>query len=182
MKREAKKRAMAATYALMQTMGFDSITVKTICDTAGISRKSFYVYFQDKYDVITQTFIEDGIATVYTLREYGLNSTSIMTGMYGNMLRKKDFYLKAIHIQGRHSLLNIMTQEIQKMNRKLLKTQSMDEVDKEYISYYFAASHAMILLKWISEGMVVPPEKMAYYFDILEVSAMVPILENPRQA
>lgn len=172
----AKKRVMGATHKLMETTAFENISVKMICEAAGVSRKSFYVYYKDKYDVLAQTFIEDSIVTVHALRKYKLGSTATVTGMYRSMLEKKSFYQNAIHIQGIHSLQNIMTQEIQAMNMKMLKTHTYDDVDKEHISYYFAASQAMLLLKWISEGMVVSPERMAYYFDILECSAMYPIL------
>lgn len=74
--------------------------------------------------------------------------------------------------RGRTSMVDIMIREIQGMNLKQLEQHNMDPLDKDYISYFFAASQAMLLVKWISEGMAVPPERMAYYFSLLKLEIL----------
>ena len=50
---EQNKLAIAeAMKALMRTMPIEKITTKEILEKAGVSRRSFYRYFKDKYDLV----------------------------------------------------------------------------------------------------------------------------------
>lgn len=52
MKADYTKRAFTeALYELLKMNSLDRITVKSICDTCGFSKKTFYYYFKDKYDL-----------------------------------------------------------------------------------------------------------------------------------
>ena len=41
-----------AVKSLLEKRQFDDITVQNILDEAGVSRKTFYRYFSDKYDLV----------------------------------------------------------------------------------------------------------------------------------
>ena len=43
-----------------------------------------------------------------------------------------------------------------------MRSQSTEE--KEYMIYFYASSHMMLLTKWIQDGMTVPPETMASFY------------------
>lgn len=50
---EQNKLAISeAMKALMRTMPIEKITTKEILEKAGVSRRSFYRYFKDKYDLV----------------------------------------------------------------------------------------------------------------------------------
>ena len=54
---EQNKLAIAeAMKALMRTMPIEKITTKEILEKAGVSRRSFYRYFKDKYDVMAYNY------------------------------------------------------------------------------------------------------------------------------
>lgn len=44
---------------LMRASEFDEISVSALCDHAGVSRRSFYRHFLDKYDLLNYTFYQD---------------------------------------------------------------------------------------------------------------------------
>ena len=46
------KRFLALTLKkLMETQSFEKISVSEICEVCGVSRKTFYYHFQDKYSL-----------------------------------------------------------------------------------------------------------------------------------
>lgn len=59
---------------LMQTKGFDNITIEEICSNAGVSVGSFYNRFKSKYDVLSVIFQE---ADDYFLRIVSTNLNTI---------------------------------------------------------------------------------------------------------
>lgn len=51
------KKALAQTMKeLMAKQPFSKISVGDICDACGMSRKSFYYHFRDKYDLVNWIF------------------------------------------------------------------------------------------------------------------------------
>lgn len=50
--RKTLKSIETAFNQLLLEKSFDVITVTDICDTADISRKTFYTYYADKYELI----------------------------------------------------------------------------------------------------------------------------------
>lgn len=79
-----------ALIKLMDTIDFDQITVDNICKSALTSRSTFYLHYQDKYDLINQ-IIDDEIEhfeSVIKLRIDGLMSREIeetITDFYNDM-------------------------------------------------------------------------------------------------
>lgn len=47
-----KSLLLAALGQLLTTKNFDQLTVTGICQTANVSRKAFYTYYDDKYELI----------------------------------------------------------------------------------------------------------------------------------
>lgn len=41
-----------ATEAILKDVAFEALTVTSVCEKAGISRATFYRYFEDKYDIV----------------------------------------------------------------------------------------------------------------------------------
>lgn len=49
-----KKALRESLVALMKTKSILNITVREICEAAGVSRTTFYTYFKDQYDLLEQ--------------------------------------------------------------------------------------------------------------------------------
>lgn len=50
--RAAEEKIRAAFYDLLQEKGFQNTTVRMIVEQAGINRSTFYLHYQDKYDLL----------------------------------------------------------------------------------------------------------------------------------
>lgn len=53
-KRKKYEQLMQAAYALFMEQGFQKTTISQIVNQAGVAKGTFYLYFQDKYDIRNQ--------------------------------------------------------------------------------------------------------------------------------
>lgn len=139
------------------------ISVKELSQNIGISRTTFYKYFKDTYDIIEYIFVSDAMIPMETLINNNINSKTIVENWYSSFYRNKDFYQLAIKENGQNSLFDTIILQITEYN-KTLYCRNFDGDDLEYYSYKYAAVQAMLLKKWMIEGMRIQPEKMAEYF------------------
>ncbi|GAB6276179.1 MAG: hypothetical protein SAMD01599839_07190 [Rectinema sp.] len=54
--RETRKRILESALSLFREKGFDQVSIDEITSTAGVSKGSFYTYFQTKSDIIIEEF------------------------------------------------------------------------------------------------------------------------------
>ena len=158
------KEEIIKTYIqlVMNNMTTD-ITVKEICDIAKISRTSFYKYFKDSYNIIEYIFTQDAMYSLEPLINNDLSVQTIMENWYLSFYRHKDFYLVAIKENGQNSLFDTVLNIVEEYNRKIF-TPYASGVDFEYISYKYSSLQAMLLKKWMLDGMKIQPSKLAQYF------------------
>lgn len=48
----AEEKIRTAFYELLREEGFQKVTVRMIVERAGINRSTFYLHYQDKYDLL----------------------------------------------------------------------------------------------------------------------------------
>lgn len=159
--------------SMLEQQSLESISVSAICKACKISRKTFYTYYKDKYDVLDTIFMKDIIIPIRRLMvsasETELSSQSILEKMYRTFLVKKLFYLNAIKSTGQNSFYDLITERIQQMNCEILSPTIKDEIERDYVAYFFASAQANLIRKWFSEDMNVPPKKMAEFYDSLAI-------------
>lgn len=162
---KAQMKIETVTKELVGLYGFEDIKVKLICEKAGVSRKTFYTFYKDKYDVIESIFYND--IFLYSLKLYELfgdvrNVTPlVLEKIYQKYYDDKPFYTNAFKITGNHSFEESIVYHLNIFNQKLLEKQSINSYEKEFISYYFSGSQTIILKKWIKDGMVMSPKELS---------------------
>lgn len=139
------------------------VTVKEICEVLEISRTTFYKYFKDSYDILEYIFVNDAMQPIEFLISANLDTKTIIEGWYLSFYRNKEFYCYAIRDESQNSLFNTVINKLTVFNMKLYENYVSKE-DVEYYAYKYASLQAMLLKKWMFEGMVVEPKKMAEYF------------------
>ena len=79
-----------------------------ICQMANVSRKTFYALYHDKYEVIERIVVDNVISDLKGMLELlgkvELNQPIILEKMYQHFYDEKEFYVKAINIEGNNSL------------------------------------------------------------------------------
>lgn len=159
--------------SLIKTTPLRKISVEDICVNAHISRKTFYTYFTDKFDLIDKMFQDDVIASMYELREllprHSEDSSTIIVleRFYQSFYNNKDFYTCIVRGKGQYWFRDRLVAHITDINKNLTQRyeKTLPAVEIEYMSYFFAASQAMLLVKWLQEGCErLTPLQMADYY------------------
>lgn len=165
----AKEKLIIGFRRLVMKKNLEKLTVAEICEHANVSRKTFYTYFKDKNDIIeqivrhslTQPFAE--LRKLYVLHD--MAPSVIMEWLYQRIYEDRDFYMEISRFNGQNSFEEFLLKHTTNMLENALSTVNMSDLDKEYTIYFYASSHTALLIKWIRDGMVVSPAKMASFYE-----------------
>lgn len=182
----AKNKLIKGFRELVVKKSFEKLTVSQICETAQVSRKTFYSYFKDKNDVIEHILLKSLIQPFEELRKLyaahdDLPVALTMEWLYRQVYEDRDFYAGISSFTGQNSLQEFILKHNIEMLSQSLASIDMPQEDKEYTVYFYAASHTMLLIKWIRDGMVVSPKKMASYYEKWTIPVWRDISQNKKR-
>lgn len=135
-----------------------NVTVKDICEAAGVSRKTFYNYFSDSHQIIEHFFCDKIEKTIADCLKYKLTTEKFLLNVYYSFAEDKDFFTIAIKENGQNSLLDIMIDRTSFIFNNLFKDVIADKAKLDFLSYKFAVEQTMLIKKWLCEGMQQSPE------------------------
>jgi len=173
--------------ALVVLRSYDRFTVSDVCQQAGVSRKTFYAHFQDKRAVVSRIFVDEALKPVEELHrllhaEDLKSAPKLLTEhMYQSMYDDREYYTRLVGRNADYTFVDIVTAEIAKMNHSLLASYNVTDTEREYMAYFFAAAQAMLMFKWIREGMRITPQQMAQYFIKWSVRSWIDVNSNPQR-
>ncbi|WP_072848756.1 TetR/AcrR family transcriptional regulator C-terminal domain-containing protein [Anaerotignum lactatifermentans] len=150
---------------LMLHHSFEKITIKDITDAAGFIRPTFYNHFKDKYDLVEWIFTEEIIRPGEQLFDVGLFREGIRL-MLANMEKEKDFYVRAVKIQGQNSFREIVFHAFVTLIQKVFakRTPFPETVPHffrpEILAEYYANAETFLLMKWLESGMPISAEEV----------------------
>jgi len=160
---------MNCFHKLVMEKDFKKLTVSEICEEAGVSRKTFYKYFKDKNDIVEQILIKDILNPMEQLRELYTNmelpSGMILNWQYQQFYDDRKFYQRISAFTGQNSFYDFILNHSTSVISERLKNLELSAIDKEYMTYFYSSSHAMLLIKWIGDGMILPPKQIASYYE-----------------
>jgi AcrR family transcriptional regulator len=170
--RFTRKVLQDSLLTLMKEKSILDISIKEICEAAGLSRSTFYIYYRDHYDLLRQieeqTFIEaDKIIQPYAKiikkpgsREIAAifqdtfqfiannsNSIQILLSENGDSGFQKKFFRKGIECLGQFT---------EAFGAKL-----QDKKAVEYGSVFLISGVLSLVQEWLKNGMDIPVPEMA---------------------
>lgn len=160
---------------LVQEKPYRSISVSDICERACLSRKSFYANYHAKEDIVLRIFIDDAVRPLRDINALFSQSQGrelyrlIYQKIYERAYEGKAFYRALIGpMKGSDdTFIRVATKAIYDFNMELLSSRATakDAQKMDYVAYFFAASQAMLIQKWIYDGFVYTPEELAALYD-----------------
>ncbi|MBO5783666.1 MAG: TetR/AcrR family transcriptional regulator C-terminal domain-containing protein [Clostridia bacterium] len=81
----------------LKTESFSSVSIARICDPCGISRKSFYYHFHDKYELVNWIFCREW------LDGHPLPSAGELSSLCEYLYANREFYRKVLGVKGQNS-------------------------------------------------------------------------------
>ena len=140
-----------------------------------MSRKSFYVHFRNKEDVVAHIFVDDAVKPLRHIN--AIFSQSQARDMYQVIYQKpylmvyevREFYQSLVGpMKGRDdTFIRVVTRSFYDFNLELLSKHRIqgDERKVDYVAYFFASSQAMLMQKWVCDGFPYTPEELANLYN-----------------
>lgn len=166
MDRADRKRLLIAETLneLLRQRGIADITVKDLCAEAGVSRSTFYTYFQDIYE-IGEWLWEQELRSIFEGlgRDYGYRECCLR------------LYTRLKELSGRVGAVRPMRDGCDGLSYAAVQTfgvleqcvvralgRPLAEEEHDHLAYVSRANEAMTLA-WFEGGMTLPPERIARY-------------------
>ncbi|WP_165062927.1 MULTISPECIES: TetR/AcrR family transcriptional regulator [unclassified Adlercreutzia] len=166
-------------------ISYDKVAVYQICDNANVSRKTFYVHYKSKYDIVDQLVHEKLIRPLIQLSDVVMSMmenpelrttfpTAVNEMIYKEISEDFEFYSRLCCKAGDidSPLVEALIKNIRILNTEILSNLGMDDSDwrKEYVSYYFAAGNAVLIQRWLKDGQQVSASNLSKLFNDMSIN------------
>lgn len=151
-------QAIAESFKInVKNCPFDKITVQMISDEAGISRQTFYNYFQDKNDVFGGILDMELIDSLYKLLE-DRDYQGAYERIFDYFEENRDFYYYAFKTTGQNSFQEILAEKLLDLFVYILDSENVqvnsnvDTIDNEVIAKFYLLGLVYLLKTWIGKS------------------------------
>lgn len=169
---------VAALDEQMRTTSIERVKVTDLCRAAGISRATFYEYFQDVYAVATWMWDHLMQATLYQAGE-ALSCYEAHLRKFEVLCRHREFFVNAMRIVGYASICQHggrrMAEHIEEVFRRKAHRSLTQPETLELEFFTTGAKH--MTRHWVERGMREPPDQMARLFTSFVPAFLLPYLE-----
>ena len=159
---KTKYRMAEGMKKLMSEHPVDKITVKQIVDESGVTRPTFYRYFQDKYDLINWYF--DKVASKsFKLMGVRLNLREALITKFTLMQEEGCFFPAAFRCRSQNSLIEYDYESIYRFYREFISSHTGSPVteDIDFSLRLYCIGSIYMTAEWAKGGMVRSPEAIA---------------------
>ena len=170
--REMMKVTLAESLrSLMMKKVFEKITIKQICDEAGVIRATFYNYFEDKYDCLNWIVYHDAGLDRYETENYARTqevSREVLETIYEN----REFYRRAYEVTGQNSFENMIRENmkltLEKYFAEYRVPQHLEKYSDELLASYYGEILAFHIKRMVmaKDGSQTPEETRKMIFDL----------------
>jgi probable dihydroxyacetone kinase regulator len=149
--------------ALMDVTPLSKISVQDIANHCGVSRKTFYYHFKDKFDLVNWIYSTEVKANIADCNDYehwtiGANRT------LNYLMMNKSFYINAFNTPGQNSFDEYFYQFCSEIVMNVINNLSADmtisNTDKTFIADFYAHAFLGIAMQWIKHGMKKSPSEL----------------------
>lgn len=164
--------------ALSVTKPIDKITIKEITDKAGVIRPTFYNHFQDKYELLEWIAHNELFIPVEPLFHTGMMKEGV-TFILNTMYSEREFYKRAVQLEGQNSFVEIFTRCVRKSVLKYINLEGVVSpgeyqwLTPELVADFYANSITYLVMKWVLDGMVIPIDELADIYVQLFTTSIV---------
>lgn len=162
-----------ALLLILEKKDFEFITIKEICDKAGVNRSTFYLHYESMDDLLKEAMelinkrfndsFDNKIINVSISSKddlFFIKNDYLIP--YLNLIKKYKKIFKLIHdkpyLFNNDSAKNILYNSL---FNKILGVYGVKDEDKEYVFAYYTQGCLAIILKWVEKGCVDEIERIS---------------------
>lgn len=176
------ERAMADSFKEIAIgKPIEKITVKEITDLTGVIRPTFYNHFQDKYELL-EWIIKNDIVAPAMKYFVALDFKAGVIEFLETFRNEEDFYRACANYSGQNSFEEILNNEIRDIILFFVDSAALRDklwykwLSPEMIADFFSTPVADSIIKWIKNGMTLPPEEIWECFVYLFTHSIVDMI------
>ena len=156
------KKALAASLKeLMKEVPFSKITISDIATNCGMSRKSFYYHFKDKYDLVNWIFEDEFITPMRSKNiEIPLLMEERLAAAYElccYFYENKDFYSKIFKIEGQNCFTDYFRELLTPIILESLHQKTDDAAFINFSIDFYLDAAISALRRWIIQKNTLTP-------------------------
>ena len=144
---------------LMTHQPFARISVGDICSHCGMSRKSFYYHFQDKYDLMNWIFFTEFIGNIYEKEQ--LDGWQLLQDICSYFYREQVFYRNALSVNGQNSFQEYFLETIEPFILAFVADLFTERDEVQFYVTFYTDALLSSLIRWLNEGAQIPPDRYA---------------------
>lgn len=158
----ARKCLFQAVEMLVQEKPIDKISVQEILDAAEVSRRTFYKYFSDKYDLansLYEQYVTEHILSGYNGRNWPEILIEILRFIQANL----PYYQQLRKYRGQSSFWDFLMAYSFDFHSAIYKHNLRKDAltpSQEYDVWYVTAGNMKVLEKWMERQCDLEPEKL----------------------
>lgn len=154
------KRALSdALRKLMREKPFSSISTTEICKLAGISRRSFYHHFPDKYELLNWTYYD----AFHTIPKEGYRTWDYFPSICRHLYEDRAFYSNAFAVSGQNSFLTYCHERLHPYILEDFKGVFASEKTTLYFADYLLDGIFCRIRTWLNGEPDMLPDEFAAY-------------------
>ncbi|MDD2213187.1 MAG: TetR/AcrR family transcriptional regulator C-terminal domain-containing protein [Oscillospiraceae bacterium] len=155
---QSTKKALAqAMKELMAEKAMSKISVGEIADSCGMSRKSFYYHFKDKYDLVNWIYYTEFVSTIQF--KSNMDPWTIIQLICDYFYANRVFYTNAFQIEGQNSFrdyfADVMTPVMEVVFQDLVRPQP----HRDFFISFMVDAVRLAIIRWLKEGSTIPPQE-----------------------
>ena len=157
-------------FLLLKDLPINRITVKSICDQAGINRATFYRYYENPFHLLQQIeeeFIQSLRQELETL-DYR-NITDFLLKIIHEIREHADEYLLLISPHGDPLFLDRVIEESSMVKERMFRS-VIPGISAEHAQWLFdfiTQGNISVLRSWMESGMKEEPEEIAEFINTM---------------
>lgn len=148
---------------LLEHRSFKKVTVNDICQSAMVSRSTFYLYFEDKYQLFRYCIEQELSQLEFAIREKDITTVTLLT--LDLLLEKKNFYHNTLAVETDQELSDIfMTSFCRFFAAQMEAKQNAGRQipgPVSIVSAFYAGGITAANIQWIKDDFAISKEEMA---------------------
>jgi len=181
---EIESRIIDAFMELYSKNSIEKIGIKKITDLAGLNRGTFYLHYQDIYDLLNQVeskyhTISKYIAT-YSV-EALFNNSSLEDALPNKEFYESNlkYYKILLCIDNKSNLPQLIKTELKEAFRQKYNILTKDNTTlNEYALEFISSAHVATLIHWINNDMIIPLNELSKLMQNLAANGVLKYLED----
>ncbi len=157
------KRQIADEFIAMVTeSSLEKIRISELCERCGITRRTFYYHFHDKYDIVRWIHYTEYAEATAACPDTDPNSRFAYAIQHA-LLDRRDYYRKVLRYNGQNSLTGYLVEDTVRVYEHDLQRHLHTEVlspGLEALIRYHAYGSVLTVLRWLVEGSPLTAEEI----------------------